>query len=132
MPEVSLLATFIATLLAFGLGALWYGPLFAKAWMAESGFTQEALNRDFDPAKTFGTTFALAAISAYTLGALLGSAPGIARGLGMGLAAGICFVAAAVATNYLFERRSPKLWLINGGYHAVRFALMGLAFAVLG
>lgn len=132
MSDVSLAATLVATLLAFGLGALWYGPLVAKAWMAENGFTEAALKQGFDPAKTYGTTFVLALISAYTLGALLGPASGIARGVGVGAAVGICVVAAAVATNYLFERRSAKLWLINGGYHAVRFALMGLAFGLFG
>ncbi|MBA2459694.1 MAG: DUF1761 family protein, partial [Gemmatimonadales bacterium] len=34
MPNVSLLAVLVATLLGFVLGGLWYGPLFGRAWMA--------------------------------------------------------------------------------------------------
>jgi len=132
VPDVSLPAALVATLLAFGLGALWYGPLFGAAWMRENGFSEASLKQGFDPAKTYGATFALALASSYALGALLGPAPGLARGLGVGSAAGLFLVAAAVATNYLFERRSLALWLINGGYHTARFALMGLAFGLLG
>jgi hypothetical protein len=41
-------------------------------------------------------------------------------------------VSGSIATNYVFERSSLRLWLINGGYHTVRFALIGLAFGLLG
>jgi len=37
MPEVSLLAALLATVLSFVLGALWYGPVFGKAWMRQWG-----------------------------------------------------------------------------------------------
>ena len=33
---------------------------------------------------------------------------------------------------WMAERRSSRLLLINGGYHAVRFGLIGLAFGLLG
>ena len=39
MPEVSIPATLVATVLGFALGALWYGPLFGKRWMAAVGMT---------------------------------------------------------------------------------------------
>jgi hypothetical protein len=49
-----------------------------------------------------------------------------------GAAAGLCWVATALATNYLFERKPVVLIAINGGYHAVRFTLIGLTFGLLG
>ncbi|MGH7720027.1 MAG: DUF1761 domain-containing protein [Gemmatimonadaceae bacterium] len=132
MPTVSLLATLVGTVLGFVLGALWYGPLFGKAWMEEHGFTAEKLRADFNPAKTYGTTFVLGLIAAYVFGMFLGPDPALGFALGAGLAAGICWVATSLATNYLFEGKSVRLMLINGGYHAIRFALIGLAFGVLG
>lgn len=57
MPEISWLATVVATALAFALGAVWYGPLLGKAWMAEHDFSEEDLRRDFNPAKTYGPIF---------------------------------------------------------------------------
>jgi len=47
-----------------------------------------------------------------------------------GAAIGVFWVAASIGTNYLFERASLALFLINAGYHAGRFTLMGVAFAV--
>ena len=132
MPEVSLVATLVATLLGFVLGALWYGPLFGKMWMTSVGTTEEILRRDFNPAKTYGITFVLGLIGAYVFGLYLGPNPGRAFATVAGLAAGLCWVALSLATNDLFERRPATLTLINGGYHAVRFALIGLTFGLLG
>jgi hypothetical protein len=38
-------------------------------------------------------------------------------------------VAGSFGINYLFEQRSMRLFLINGGYHTVQYTLIG---AVLG
>jgi len=132
MPDVSLLATLVGTVLGFVLGALWYGPLFGKTWMAAVGLTPETIRRDFNPARTYGTTFVLALAACYVLGLYLGPAPGLAYAATAGAAAGIFFVATSLATNYLFEGRRATVMLINGGYHAVRFTLFGLAYGLLG
>lgn len=132
MPDVSLIAALVGTIAGFALGAVWYGPLFGKAWMAENGFTEEGLKKDFNPAMTYGATFVLGFIAAYVIGALLGPQPEFWFAIGVGLAAGLGIVATAIGTNYLFERRSPRHWLINGGYHALRFVLIGLSFALFG
>jgi hypothetical protein len=65
-------------------------------------------------------------------GMFLGPRPGLTLGVGAGAAAGICWVATSLWTNDLFERRPFVLTLINGGYHAVKFTLIGLAFGLLG
>ena len=132
MPDVSLLATVVATVLGFALGALWYGPLFGKRWMAAVGMTLEEIQKDFSPVKTYGATFVLGLIASYAFGLYVGPNPGRAFSIVAGAAAGLCWVATSLATNYLFERRSVALIAINGGYHAVRFALIGLAFGLLG
>ncbi len=135
-----MLATLVATVLGFVLGALWYGPLFGTAWKKALGSTPAAgadpkvgpYTRDVNPAMTYGVTFVLGLIASYVFGLFLGPNPGRAFAITAGAAAGVCWVATALATNYLFERRRPGLILINGGYHAVRFTLIGLAFALLG
>lgn len=132
MSEVSLLATVVATVLGFVLGALWYGPLFGKSWMRAVGVTREDLMRDFNPLKTYGATFVLGLVASYAFGLYLGPNPGRAFAVAAGAVAGICWVATALATNYLFEGRRASLIFINGGYHAVRFTLIGVAFALLG
>ena len=132
MPAVSILATLVATLLGFFLGALWYGPLFGARWMALVGISREQARRDFNPVATYGTTFVLGFIASYVFGLYVGPNPGRAFAIVCGAAAGLCFVATSLATNYLFEGRPAALIAINGGYHAVRFMLIGVAFAFLG
>jgi len=34
---------FVAALIPFILGALWYGPIFGKTWMKTNNFTEEYL-----------------------------------------------------------------------------------------
>lgn len=132
MPDVSLPATLVATLLGFGLGALWYGPLFGDAWMRALGVGREQLVIGFNPARTYGTTFVLGLIASYVFGLYLGPNPGRVFSIAAGAAAGVFWVATSLATNYLFEGRRVALIAINGGYHAVRFTLIGLAFGMLG
>jgi hypothetical protein len=132
MPNVSLVATVVGTVLGFVLGAIWYGPLFGKTWMAAVGLTPETIRRDLNPARTYGTTFVLSLVACYALGLFLGPNPGLAFSVAAGAAAGVCLVATSLATNYLFEGRRATVMLINGGYHAVRFTLFGLAFGLLG
>lgn len=132
MPDVSLVATLSATILSVLLGGLWYGPLFGRIWMGAVGLTPEQIRRKVNPARTYGATFALAFIASYVFGLYLGRNPGLAFSIAAGAAAGIFWVATSLATNYLFEGRRAALIAINGGYHAVRFTLIGLAFGLLG
>lgn len=132
MPAVSLVATLVATIAGVVVGALWYGPLFGKSWIAATGMSLEELRRDFSPARTYGATFVLGLIASYVFGLYLGPNPGRAFSVVAGAAAGIFWVATSLATNYLFERRPAALMAINGGYHAMRFTLMGLAFGLFG
>ena len=132
MPQPSLLATLLATVLSFVLGGLWYGPLFGKTWMRLVGVTEATLRENFNPAKTYGITFVLAFLASYVFGMFLGADPSMALGLGAGAAAGIFWVAGSLWTNDLFERRPFALTIINAGYHIVKFVLIGLSFALLG
>jgi len=132
VPDVSLVAALVATVLGFVLGALWYGPLFGRAWTAAVGITPEQIRSGFNPVRTYGTTFVLGFITSYAFGLYLGPDPGRAFAIVTGAAAGVFLVATSLATNYLFEGRRAALIAINGGYHAVRFTLIGLSFGLLG
>ena len=132
MPNVSIVAAIIATVLGFLLGGLWYGPLFGARWMALVGLSRDQARRDFNPVVAYGITFVLGFIAAYVFGLYIGPNPGRAFAIVCGAAAGVCWVATSLATNYLFEGRPAALIAINAGYHAVRFTLIGVAFAFFG
>ncbi len=130
--DISMLAVLVATVLGFVLGAVWYGPVFGKAWMRETGFTAEDLKKDFDPGKVYGTSFLLGLVAAFLLGMVLGPAPALGYAAGVGFHIGLFWIATSFATNYLFEKKSGRLFAINAGYHVVQFTLFGVAFGLLG
>lgn len=71
-------------------------------------------------------SFLLAAVTAVVLAAFIGDGDGGAGfGALAGLAAGAAWVAAALGVNYLFERRSLRLFAINASYNIVTFTAMG-------
>ena len=124
LGSINYLAVIVAALISFLIGGLWYSPiLFGKQWMAEMGFTDEDTKGSMG--MIFGTTFVLSLIIAFNLAAFLGPEADLVWGLTAGALAGIGWVATALGILYLFERRSMRLYLINAGYHAVTFTLMG-------
>lgn len=130
MPQIPWVAVLVATVAAFALGAVWYGPLFGKVWMKAVGVTPERM-AGFNPAVAYGTTFAWALLTAIVLGAELGQGAGATWGTSCGAMIGAFFVLPSLATNYLFEGKPFLVTAINGGYHVVRFALMGLVIGLM-
>lgn len=123
MESINWLAIVVATLLTFVLGAIWYGPLFGKRWMAENGFTEEDL-KNANMAKIYGTAFVLEFIMTVNLAFFLNGLS-VQEGLMYGFATGFGWVAMAIGVNYLFARKSVMLWFIDGFYFVVSFLIMG-------
>lgn len=120
------LAVLVSAISMFVLGGLWYGPLFGKAWMDANSFTEEDLE-NANPAKQYGLSLLFAIFMAYNLAAFLGDAgTTLAWGAAAGFLAGFGWVMFGVAIISLFEQRSWKYILINGGYMTVALTLMGL------
>ena len=130
MPHINYLAVFAAALSTFVIGGLWYSPaLFHRAWMSANGFGEADLARG-NEARIFGVAFVLALLMAANLAAFLsGPETTLAWGTIAGALTGLGWVAPAIATIALFERRSARYIAINGGYFAVAFVVMG---AILG
>ena len=84
------------------------------------------------PAIAYGSTFVLGLISAALFATIIGPHPSLGFATGLGFAVGLCFVAAAIGTNYLFERRPLRLFLINAGFHTLRCGLIGFTFGLIG
>ena len=129
MPEINVWAVLAAGVSSMLLGGLWYSPvMFGKAWSAASGVT-EAQQKSANMAKIMGTALLLSVIGAAVFAMFLGPRPAPAFATAAGLSAGLCWVAGSFGINYLFEQRSMRLFLINGGYHTLQYTLIG---AVLG
>jgi Protein of unknown function (DUF1761) len=126
MPPINYWAVLAAGLSSMILGALWYSPmLFGASWMRESGMTEDKA-RSANMAKTMGAAFLLSVIGAGVFAMFLGATATPIFGVSVGFAAGLCWVAGSYGINYLFEQRSLRLFLINGGYHTIQYTLIGL------
>jgi hypothetical protein len=131
MPEISWIAVVLCGVATLLIGGLWYSPLlFGAAWQREAGLSDDTLKSGSMPAR-FGVTFLLGALAGAVFALFIGNSMTIAQATAAGAAAGIAWVAAAFGINYLFEHRSLRLWLINGGYHALQFTVFGAIIGAL-
>jgi hypothetical protein len=132
LGDINYLAVVVGVLLSMAGGALWYSPLlFANVWMAENGFTKEQLQEAGQAWQGYVVSIVGSIISVLILAALvqLTDADDFGEGLIIGLFAGL-FVAIAMATNYSFESRPLKLYLINASYPVFVLAINGTILAL--
>ncbi len=124
ISAINWLSVIVAALSAFMVGGLWYGPLFGKAWAEGFGFSEEYL-ADRNMPLVFGFSLLLSIVAAINLEMFIGADASLMFGLFAGFAAGLGWVAAFLGILYLFEGRSMKVFLINGGYCVVALSVMG-------
>jgi hypothetical protein len=120
-------AIWIASIVFFVLGAIWYSVM-AAPWMAAIGKTMDELTREQGASPLpYIVGFAAILVMCYTLAWLMHRLQTVtlAAGLRLGAIIAIGFIAATLALNYGFEARSVTLWLINSAYVIVGLALAG-------
>lgn len=154
--EMNFYAVLVAAIAPLVVGSIWYSPiLFVKAWMKETGLTEEELKKG-SMLKIFGLTFVFSVMFSMILqflcihqfGALgmIGgydfietAKPSFAafmadygtafrtfkHGALHGFMAGLFLALPMIAINGLFERKSWKYILINAGYWTVSMTIMG-------
>jgi len=133
LSDVNYLAVLVAGVAAFLLGFLWYSFFFGKAWQKELGFTDEYIQKGNMPL-IFGSSFVMMIIMALGLALLMSGHDAASMnwqtGLHYGLITGCLFVSTSMAINYLYQRRSIKLWLIDAGYQIAFLSIMGIISAL--
>ena len=125
------LAILAATVAAFVLGWLWYGPLFGQAWLKAIGKTAEEIEPSPRP---FIITFFTTLLNCIVLAALMNTLgmTTLTGGMVLGAITGIGFVAASLASDSAFCGWGMPLFLILSGYHVVFNILMGAILGVWG
>ena len=129
--NINYFAVLAAALSTFVLGGLWYSPmLFGKAWMRANNFTDADL-QTFSKARMFGWSFVFSLVMALNLAMFLaGPTTNTVWGMTAGALAGLGWVAMGVAIIGVFENKSWKYILINGGYMTLAFIIMGAIIGV--
>lgn len=125
--DLNYFAVVAAIVLNMALGAIWYGPVFGKPWMALNNLTEEMIKEQGGAIKGYIVAVIVSAVIAFVI-ALLAEAVGVANageGAILGAVAGVGLVMTTFGVSYVFESRTVKHWLINAGYPAVSMTLIG-------
>ncbi len=117
----------IAAVAAFLLGFLWYTALFGKAWQKETGVTDEQAQSGMGI--THGGAFLMMVVIAFGINIIVNlHAPEdqtFVHGGFHGMLTAVFYAIPAMVIHYLYQKKSFKLILIDGGYLILFFALMG-------
>jgi len=120
-------------LAAFLLGSLWYTVLFGKVWQAESGVTDEQAQKGV--LVTHGLAFVMMCVMSFQINMVINfhtlEEQTFAHGAFHGLLAALFLAVPIVAINYLYQKKSIKLFLIDAGYALAFCALSGGVMSAL-
>ena len=126
------LAIGLGTVAFFAVGALWYGVLFGKAWQRATGLSDEQLTGGRNMMLIMGTCLLLEFVVVLMLGHLFARIqPSDHAKMMMATGFGLAIMAPAVGINYLYQRKSLKLFLIDAGHFVVGMAAVGGVFVLL-
>ncbi len=106
-------AVFIAAIAYWLLGAVWYGVLFSKPWMALENISIEQA-KSMNPVLPYVITFVLNLLIAYALAQICiwRNANTVGRGASVGVLLWIGFIGPITYTTYMYEMRPKELFAI--------------------
>jgi fluoride ion exporter CrcB/FEX len=125
--RVNWAAIVVSAVVYWLLGAVWYGFLFAKPYVALEHLTAEQLQAA-SPVLPYIVTFFLNLLIAFVLAqvCIWRNANTPSRGAAVGILLWIGFVGPVTFTTYMYEMRPLQLFAINEFYSLVGLFLMGL------
>ena len=134
-------AIIVAAIVPTIIGALWYGPIFGKQWLASTGKTEEYFRENGNMPVNMAASFALSMVLAFAIKALIelthgvqfqhlsdeivGSFHTFKHGALHGLMFSAFFIFPFFIINGLFELRGAKNYWIHIGYWLICCTLMG-------
>jgi hypothetical protein len=129
-PYINIWAVLVSAVAFWALGSLWYSPvLFGKRWQKEVGLKEEDIT-GANMAKVFGLSFVLMLLMVWALNFVINSHKAedvsLTTGLIYGLFTGFFFSMLTMGVNYLYQRKSLVLWLIDGVYIVLGLAVAGM------
>lgn len=138
--DVNYLAVLVSAIVFFGIGSLWYGPLFGKVWMKAMGWTEDSLEADKSQTNmplSFGLMFfgslVMAFVTAHMVPFMMHIYPdmsGFSAGLVTGLTLWFGYVFAYLLTAPAFENKPWSYVLVNGGYWLVGIVVTGIIVGI--
>jgi hypothetical protein len=131
MGSINLMAVVAATAAFWLVGALWYGLLFGKVWQGEVGITERPSGSRM--VLVIGLTLAFEMLVVLTLAHLVARtnpAPHVVLMMAAGFA--LTIMTPAIGLNYLHQRKSLTLFLIDASHFLVGMLAAGAVLVALG
>lgn len=130
---MAIVESLIGATIAFLLGFLWYTALFGKAWQQEVGLSDDDAHDD--TVRTHLLAYLMMVIIAYGINFVINlhkpEEQTFTHGAFHGFVAAAMFCLPAMSIHYLYQRKSFKLWCIDGSYLIIFSTLMGAIMALL-
>ena len=123
------LELFLAALAAFLVGFLWYTALFGKVWQRETGITDEDAKSGM--ALTHGVAFLMMYLIAYFTYSNHINDGNAGHGAFHAMMSCLKFAIPLLVINYMYQKKSFVLILIDAGYAVVFFCVIGAMIALL-
>ncbi len=131
LMDINWLAVIVAALIPMGVGMVWYGPIFGKAWMGLMELTEEEIKEGFSPAKSYGGSFVMAIIMAFVLANVIDMAgSGLMNGMMCGALLWLGFIVPYGFQSVAFEMKKTQIYVMSVAYNLVVLLLMGLVIGV--
>ncbi len=115
----------IAAVAEWLLGALWYGLLFRRSWMAMVGFSET--NKPKNGALGMVSSFIACLLLTYVIAHVVGWAGAMTftAGAKLGIICWLGFMAPPLFAQHIFENRRANLFAINAAYWLLVMAIGG-------
>lgn len=126
---VNYTALVVAAVAVFGLGFVWFGPIFGKAWMKEQTFSKAELeNGKSGMWKSYLLMYVSTLVTGYVLAHILQftDAANTQEALVTAFWVWLGFYAAGSLHYYLFPQKSFKLYLLDNVYQLVSLSLIAV------
>jgi len=128
MLDLNYLAILMSAIAAMALGAMWYGPLFGKMWIALSGMSQ----KDLEEAKKngMGKSYAINFIGQLVFAGVTAlmiwgvGTETLSGSLWLAFWLWLGYIATTMLNSVLWEKKSWKLYFLNTGYQLVALLLV--------
>lgn len=115
----------VAAVIEWVLGALWFGLIFRKSWLAMAGFSET--NKPKNGAMTMICSFIACLLLTYVTAHVIGWVGAVTFTIGakVGIICWLGFMAPPMFTQHIAENRRANLFAINAAYWLLVMAIAG-------
>ena len=137
LSQLNWIAVAVCAIVYFGIGGMWYSPmLFAKPWMAGHGISMPSTDEEKAKARKgmgqlMAITFLMGFVGVIALDYMETAmyAKNWMTGAKCGIVASV-FACLAMGLNYMYTRKSMKIYIIDVGYHVVSLVIVGIVLSI--